>query len=170
MLNFRTVFDAPSPILQLGTVLQKPSHANAGDANASDANGSYFLCMRPRCDSVRLQEKTAFLLLPLLIEPKPNSVQLVLHTGGDTYRRVSVCMETSQWSLVNFVPDEDRGSVVAEKKGSCFYFTGEEEDEFRWLGELKAEFAQRVAQEFAAGLSRVPINNSEWLRRKERHG
>lgn len=170
MFNFRIVFNAPSPILQLGTVLQKPSDANAGDANASDANGSYFLCMRPRCDSVRLKKKTAFLLLPLLTEPKPNSVQLVLRRDRDTYQRVSVCMETSQWLLVNFVPDENSGSVVAKGSYPCFYFIDEKCDRFRWLGELKAEFAQRVAQDFAAGLSRVPINNSEWLRREEGRG
>ena len=159
MFNFRTVFNAPPPVLQLGTVLQGPN----------DANASYFLCMRPKCDSVRLRKKTAFLLLPL-VTPQSNSVQLVLHTGRDTYRRVSVCMETSQWSLVNFVPDANGGSVVAGGSHPCFYFTDEKDDRFQWVGELKAEFAQRVAQDFAAGLSRVPINNSEWLRREERLG
>ena len=162
MFNFRTVFNAPSPILQLGTVLQKPN----------DENASYFLCMRPKCDSVLLRKKTVFLLLPL-IEPKSNSVQLVLRilrTDEDTYRRMSVCMEASQWSLVNFEPDRNKGAVVAAGSYPYFYFTDEKDDRFHWLGELKAEFAQRVAQHFAAGLSRVPINNSEWLRRKERRG
>ena len=163
MFNFRTVFDAPSPVLQLGTVLRK----------SNDADVSCFLCMRPKCDSVRLREKAAFLLLPLPLVDRqsnpvqPNSVQLVLRTGRDTYRRVSIYMEASQWLLVNFVPDENRDSVVAERSESCFYFTDEDNVRFDWLGELKAEFAQRVAQHFAAGLSRVPINNSEWLRREE---
>ena len=156
IFNFRTVFNAPPPVLQLGTMLRKPN----------DKGTSYFLCMRPKCDSVRLKEKTAFLLLPL-VAPQSNSIQLVLRTDGDTYRRVSVCMETNQWSLVNFVPDENRGSVVAERSDSCFYFTDERYVRFHWLGELKAEFAQRIAQLFATGLSRVPINNSEWLRREE---
>lgn len=158
MFNFRTVFNAPPPVLQLGTVLRK----------SNDTGAPCFLCMRPKCDSVRLQEKTAFLLLPL-VAPQSNSVQLVLRTDRDMYRRVSVCMETSQWSLMSFVPDKNRESVVAERSDSCFYFTDECNVRFDWLGELKAEFAQRVAQYFAAGLSRVPINNSEWLR-KEEHG
>ena len=158
MFNFRTVFNAPPPVLQLGTVLRK----------SNDTGAPCFLCMRPKCDSVRLQEKTAFLLLPL-VAPQSNSVQLVLRTDRDTYRRVSVCMETSKWSLMSFVPDKNRESVVAERSDSCFYFTDEYNVRFDWLGELKAEFAQRVAQYFAAGLSRVPINNSEWLR-KEEHG
>ena len=163
MFNFRTVFDAPPPVLQLGTVLRK----------SNDVDLSYFLCMRPKCDSVRLREKTAFLLLPLpLVDPQsnpaqPNSIQLVLRTDGDTYFRVRICMEATQWSLVNFIPNQEKGSVVAEGSDSRFYFTDEDDARFDWLGELKAEFAQRVAQHFAAGLSRVPINNSEWLRREE---
>lgn len=163
MFNFRTVFDAPPPVLQLGTVLRK----------SNDADLSYFLCMRPKCDSVRLRKKTAFLLLPLpLVDPQsnpaqPNSIQLVLRTDGDTYCRVRVCMEATQWSLVNFIPNQEKGSIVAEGSDSRFYFADEDDARFDWLGELKAEFAQRVAQHFAAGLSRVPINNSEWLRREE---
>ena len=159
MFNFRTIFNAPSPILQLGTVLQQTNGENA----------SYFLCLRPKCDSVRLKKKTSFLLLPLL-DPKPNSIQLVLRTSEDTYRRVRLCTETTQWSLVNFIPNQEKGSVVAEGCYPCFYFTDEYNVRFDWLGELKAEFAQRVAQHFAAELSRVPINNSEWLRREEEKG
>ena len=156
MFNFRTICNAPPPVLQLGTVLWKSNSENA----------LYFLCMRPKCDSVRLQEKTAFLLLPL-VEPQPNSIQLVLHVGEDTYRRVSVCMEAGRWSLVNFVPDENKGSVVAGGDYPCFYFTDENNVRFHWLGELKAEFAQRIVQHLATGLSRIPINNTEWLRREE---
>ena len=36
---------------------------------------------------------------------------------------------------------------------------------FVWQGELKAEFAQRIAQTFTANLSRVAVDESEWLRR-----
>ena len=166
MFNFRTIFDAPPPVLQLGTVLRK----------SNDADLPCFLCMRPKCDSVRLREKTAFLLLPLpLVDPQsnpaqPNSIQLVLRTDRDTYCRVRVCMEATQWSLVNFIPNQEKGSVVAKGSDSRFYFTDEDNVRFDWLGELKAEFAQRVAQHFATELSRVPINNSEWLRREEERG
>jgi len=58
---------------------------------------------------------------------------------------------------------------VAEKddKG-VFRFTAADGTEYEWLGELKTEFAQRVAHRFAASLSRVAVNNSEWLRRLEK--
>ena len=158
MFNFRTIFNTPSPILQLGTVLKK-------------FDDTYLLCMRPRCDSVRLQEQALFLLVPL-VEPTGNTVQLVLCIDKDKeeYRRVSVCMEANRWSLVKFSPDRNKGSVIAHRDDNCFYFTCENKKRFDWLGELKAEFAQLVAQQFASGLSRVAVCNSEWLRRQENIG
>ena len=159
MFNFRTVSNSPSPILQLGTVLQKQDQESGSDL---------FLCMRPRCDSVRLQSEERFLLLPL-IAPKQNQIQLVLKTGQNDYLRRSVCTNPSQWSLPTFAPDDSKECVVAEKGADGqFFFTCTEGKRFKWIGELKADFAQRVAQHFASGLSRVATDNSEWLRRRER--
>ena len=157
MINFRTIFDAPTPRLHLGTVLLKDGEGE---------NSEFFLCMRPRCDSVRLDEQEAFLLLPL-IAPKLKTIQLVLRENENTYRRVSVCTHMTRWSLRKFLPN-NKGFVVAEQVEKRFLFKDTEETQFEWLGELKAEFAQRVAQEFASELSRVAIDNSEWLRRSEK--
>ncbi len=159
MFNFRTVFDASRRILYLGTVLRKQ--------NDTDDSG-FFLCMRPRCDSVWLSGENSFLLLPL-IEPRRKLIQLVLRTDKDTYRRVSVGTNASQWLLVRFSPRRDGEPIIAEQdKTGDFFFTDSDGTQFEWLGELKAEFAQRIAHHFASGLSRVAINNSEWLRRLEK--
>ena len=66
MFNFRTVFNGPAPILKLGSVLRRNSEY--GD--------SFFLCMRPTCDSVRLEGRTIFLLIPLE-RAKDETVQIV---------------------------------------------------------------------------------------------
>ncbi|MDE0145354.1 MAG: response regulator receiver domain [Nitrospira sp.] len=157
LMNFRTIFDAPAPRLHLGTALRKDTGGESSD---------FFLCMRPRCDSVRLDGEEAFLLLPL-IEPKPKTIQLVLQENDNTYRRVSICTSMTQWSLRKFLPN-NKGFVIAEKAEESFLFKDVEKTQFYWLGELKSEFTQRVAQEFASELSRVAIDNSEWLRRSER--
>ena len=158
MMNFRTVTSAAAPILQLGTVVRK----------TDTTNELYYLCMRPRCDSIRLQDKTTFLFLPLLHNlKKENMVQLVLRIDMNTYKRVCVCTEATQWLIAKFVPASGKGSVIAGREDKDFYFTDEDKTRFDWLGELKAEFAQRVAHRFALGLSRVATNNSEWLRREE---
>ena len=161
MFNFRTVSNSPPPILQLGTALEK--------RNREDGNALY-LCMRPRCDSLRLQKAETFLLLPL-IDPVRDTIQLVLKTDKGGYSRRSLCTNPSQWLLVEFAPDDSRKCVVAEKAvDGQFFFTCTDGTRFNWIGELKAEFAQRVAQHFASGLSRVATDNSEWLRRHEGSG
>lgn len=161
-MNFRTVFDAPIRILQLGTVVGR---------KGAGGDTMFFLCMRPRCDSIRLdsQEAELFLLLRL-INPLKKTIQIVLKPDKSAYRRVSVCTDMSQWSLEKFNPNSEQGVVVAEKEAGGFVFTTSTNNiRFEWIGELKAEFAQRVAQEFASGLSRIAVDNSEWLRRYERH-
>lgn len=161
MINFRTVFNAPPPVLWLGTVLRR-------DSDKDDTG--FFLCMRPRCDSMRLKGEDIFLLLPL-IEPKEKTIQLVIRISSEpeTYRRVSVGIQASEWSLVRFVPSKAGGPVTAEKDNDgAFFFVAADETRYQWVGELKAEFAQRIAQHFASGLSRVAVDNSEWLRRHEK--
>ncbi len=160
MFSFRTVFDDPRLILHLGTVLREQNET-------SDPN--YFLCMRPRCDSVRLKvnDEYSFLLLPL-IKPKEKIIQLVLRTDKNTFQRFSVGIKASQWKLVKFKPKNDGAPVIAERdeKGG-FIFTDVCGKRFDWLGELKQEFAQSIAHRFASAQSRVAVNNTEWLRRLE---
>lgn len=160
MFNFRTVSNSP-PMLQLGTALLKQGIENGN-------SDEMFLCIRPRCDSLRLQNEEVFPLLPL-INPKQKQIQLVLRTDQNSYLRRSVCTSPSQWSLPKFTPDESKQRVVAEKDtDGRFFFTSTNMGEFTWIGELKADTAQRVAQQFASGLSRVATDNSEWLRKREK--
>ena len=155
MFNFRTVISATQPMLGLGTVLCEDE--------------GRFLCMRPRCDSVRLSGTTTFLLLPL-IDPAKKLIQFVVRTGTDVYQRLGVCMDAERWVLRQFVPSGNAEGVRAEPDGERFFFTDVEGARFEFLGELRLEFAQRVAQHFSEKLARIPVNNSEWLRREERIG
>lgn len=159
MFNFRTVSNSLPPTLQLGTALQQDD---------PDGECGFFLCVRPRCDSVRLQSDERFPLLPL-ISPKQKQTQLVVKNAQSGYKRLSVCTNPSKWLLPRFTPDDSKECVVAEKAADGqFFFTCTDGMRFKWLGDLKADFAQRVAQHFASGLSRVATDNSEWLRRRER--
>ena len=159
MMCFRAV-DAPEKRLWMGTAVQK--HGEPSD-------DSYFLCMRPRCDSVRLNNTESFLLLPL-VDHKPHTFQLVVRSGQDShsYRRVSVCTDMSKWLLVDFEPDSEAMAVVAKKESASYFFKDASNKKYEWIGELKAEFAQSLAQSFASTLSRVALDKSEWLRRSEK--
>ncbi len=129
------------------------------------------LCVTPRCDSVRLTCKTAFLFLPLT-DAKPHTPQIVVPTGDTQLQRMTISLNPSQWRLVDFLPDSDRQSVLARGNGTDQPFTFENAsgEEYRWAGELKAEYAQSIAQAIAERMSRIPLNQSEWIRRSEKVG
>lgn len=158
IITSRTVFNAPPPTLWLGTVV-----ASSGPVDR-DGMPSLLICLRPRCDSVRLNEPTSFAFLPLE-EPRQGQEQLIVKLN-DSYERRGIGLDASGWRIVVFEPDKQREAVVARRDDSgAFVFVDAEDNGYRWLGELKAEFAQQIAQRFAETISRVAVDNSEWLRR-----
>lgn len=164
IITSRTVFNAPPPTLWLGTVV-----ARRGEVD-DKGQAPQLVCLRPRCDSVRLNKKTSFAFLPVG-EPRGGQEQLIVK-ADDSYRRRGIGLDASGWEVRVFEPDAGRHSVVARKVDSseAFVFTDADGNEYDWLGELKGEFAQRIAQVFAGTLSRVAVDESEWLRRSARRG
>ena len=69
--------------------------------------------------------------------------------------------------MVDFAPDSEWQRVLARRNGPDQAFRDVRNGEYRWVGELKPEFAQSVAQAIAKRISRIPLNKSEWLRRYE---
>ena len=70
--------------------------------------------------------------------------------------------------MIDFRSDSQAKAVVANEEADKYYFTDVCDQKYEWIGELKSEFAQGVANEFASELSRVALNKSEWLRRHEK--
>ena len=160
IMSFRTVFNAPPPTLWLGTVV----------AQVADGEEQLLLCMRPRCDCVRLNDETLFLFLPFSAPQRPGQ-QIVVRLGNQ-FKRLAINLKPSGWILRRFRPSEEFGPVTAtrrEEEGD-FVFTDTCELQYEWRGELKAEYAQRVAQTFAENMSRVAVDESEWLRRMAKMG
>ena len=128
----------------------------------------HLLCIRPRCDCVRLKGKTSFYFLPL-VEPQKEMEQIVVRLD-DTFRRLSIDLDQAGWVRRQFTPLTGNDAVTAKKRKSDggFEFTDVSRKRYTWRGELKPEYAQRIAQTLAATLSRVAIDESEWLRRMTR--
>ena len=161
VMSFRQVLEGTPPQLSMGTVV-RPEGAE------TDAT---LLCVTPRCDSVRLKRQSSFLFLPLS-DHKPNTPQLVVPTQDDEHRRMTIFMNPSRWIIEDFLPDPEQECVLAVggEPSQALTFKDVSGGEYRWVGELKAEFAQSIAQSIAERMSRVPLNKSEWLRRSERVG
>jgi len=162
MTCFRAI-DPPDKKLWLGTAVRR-----CGDSDGEE----FLLCMRPRCDSVRMKGTESFLFLPL-VDPRQSTLQLVVRSSsnGPTYRQVSVDTDMSRWEMIEFEPDPTARAVVAQKEenGSAGYvFTDVCGNRYEWIGELKTEVAHSVGQTLGSTLSRIALDRSEWLRRSER--
>ncbi len=170
-MSFRQVLEGSSRQLSMGTVVRQVG-----------ANKTTLLCVTPRCDSVRLTGKSSFLFLPLS-EPKSNTLQIVVPDDQGKYRRMTVSDRPTEWLIKHFTPGPGDQCVLAKGDGSerGFIFResgdghesgdGESGDrEYRWVGELKPELAQSIAQKIAKRMSRIPLNKPEWLRRSESTG
>ena len=160
IMSFRTVYNAPPPTLWLGTVVTE----------SSGKCEKHLICIRPRCDCVRLEGETSFYFLPL-VEPRRVMEQIVVRLDS-TFRRLSIDLEPAGWVRRQFGPLTGNDAVIAERRESDggFEFADVGGNRYTWRGELKTEYAQRIAQTLAATLSRVAIDESEWLRRMARRG
>ena len=157
IMSFRTVYNAPSPTLWLGSVVTE----------LSDKGERHLICMRPRCDCVRLTEETLFFFLPLY-EPGKTKQQIVVKLD-DKFKRLGIEFDSSGWVCQKFKPLPEHEAVIATPQNDGrFEFTDSCNKRYVWRGELKAEYAQRIAQSFAERLSRVAVDESEWLRRMAR--
>ncbi|MCY4307591.1 MAG: response regulator receiver domain [Rhodobacteraceae bacterium] len=58
--------------------------------------------------------------------------------------------------------------VKAELKNNQYYFTDINKNDFKWVGELKTIFTQRIIQKIATDVSRLGVDDSEWLRRQSK--
>ncbi|MCY4261171.1 MAG: response regulator receiver domain [Rhodobacteraceae bacterium] len=156
IMSFRTVYNTPSPTLWLGTIVTA----------ISDNNEQHLICMRPRCDCVRLTGLTKFLFLPL-VDPRKEMDQIVVRIE-DEYKRLGINGDPDGWQLIKFKPVNGSNTVSASADDDGLKFKDLGGVEYTWRGELKAEYAQRIAQNFGEKLSRVAIDESEWLRRSAR--
>ena len=168
IMSFRTVFNAPPPTLWLGSVV----------TTVMDSKEAHLICMRPRCDCVRLDRETIFNFLPLVAPSKFGELkelkieeQIVTKVDED-FTRLGIGLDPSGWVLRQFQPTGDNRAVIATRRepDGGFEFTDACGIRYAWQGELKAEYAQRIAQTFATTLGRMAVDESEWLRRMAARG
>ncbi|HII81629.1 MAG TPA: hypothetical protein HA261_14865 [Methanosarcina sp.] len=140
------------PILTLGTIVM--------DADRDPDTRSFWLCIQPRCDSVRLEDKRSFPFLQLKkVEGAGENFDLVIQNGE--YIKLKINYEPYKSKLFEFEPINPDQVIRANEK---LIFKGKDRD-FKWVSELKSEHALRVVHKFATNLSRIGLDESEWLRR-----
>ena len=65
----------------------------------------------------------------------------------------------------HFKPETDNSPILSKKTSSGEYvFTDTEKRQYVWIAEIKELLAQRIVDSYTSQLSRVGIDNSEWIR------
>lgn len=151
----KSKYEMIPPILTLGTILR----TDEGEA------GKYWLCVQPRCDSVRIQNCRRFPLLPTEIVTDNKRRHLVLEDGGK-YHKLKIDFTPHMVAMVEFKAEAESTVIRPVQEEGFMKFISTSGAKFVWVADLKFEHAQRVAQRFSNKLSRVGLDESEWLRRK----
>ena len=149
-----------SPILTLGTILKKLP------IDHSDDSDRFWLCIQPRCDCVRIEENRNFFFLPLDKVEEDDKFDLVVKLDDGDYEKLKINQKIYDSNHFQFSSNcADDQVVRAEREGSDYIFEATDESRFKWISELKNQHAQRIVNNFAANISRVGLDESEWLRR-----
>ena len=146
------------PFLSLGTVV-KSTH-----------DGKYFVCIQQRCDSVRIAngDIRRFLFISLDLVGNNSPFDFITPSGEKLYLN----RKTYDLKTIKFLACGD-GSVRAERDQDTLIFKQFHQIEggiesFEYLFELKELYAQRIVDDYSSGLSRVGLDEPEWVRLSKR--
>lgn len=155
LMKMRNVYTGERRHLTLGTILFRTR------------DGMYFLCVQPKCDSVRLKDSTPFPLLSLSVVNENNKFDLVLR--DEEYGNNWICLvaqtKSKALELPRFTPEAESGMVVATLKGRRISVRDDKNAVYRWVAAMKDEHALKIVSEFSSNLARPGPYDSEWLRR-----
>ncbi len=125
----------------------------------------YFVCLQPRCDGERVNRGgRSFLFLPMKVSVDDTFDFVIKEGEGYIYLKA----DTKSFLLKSFMfkPNKANSPIIAQQDDKKWIFTAHgSENKFIYLCDLKPEFAQRLANSYAANLSRVGLSESEWQRR-----
>lgn len=156
MMHVKTRYRGRPPSLTLGTIL----------FSESDHCARFWICLQPKCDSVRIKDRRSFPIVPMtqVMEPKHDFEIVVKYR--DCWVLLRVPRKPAEINMFTFESDDDSmNKVTATPIESLWTFSSTEGTTFEWVAELKDEHAQRIANEFAGSFSRVGVSESEWVRR-----
>lgn len=160
LTSVRSQYEQPVPVLRLGTVV----------AIGEPDSRRYGLCIQPLCDSVRVSGKRAYPFLKLKERDAEGDDPFeIVVSDRREFRRLGVSLRAYDIQLIPLKADRGHKSVVAvSREGEWMFEGGGSARTVRWVADLKVGFAQRIANQFAAEISRVGLTESEWLRRMGR--
>jgi len=157
-----------APVLTLGTIVKLKPHKNSSNTTQEQEfidDFEYFVCIQQKCDSVRLGEKKRrFLFLPLRKRDNAKLKERYIIIGKEIYGLDS---NTYELKTIQFQCASKGDSVVKakeDKETKEWYFSSIYGEKIIWCFDLKEVHALRIAHEYSSKLSRIGLDESEWLR------
>lgn len=159
LMSSRTFYGDKDKTLKLGSIV----HQKEED--------SYFLCIQPICDSVRLRKERVFVFVRMEKSGKgdgDDASHVIIQSDGTVQELVFQPKSYLCFTSV-FSPDGTAQEIIAkpDDHGAPF-FESTDGKKFYWVDQLRASHAQRAVERFASDLSRVGLTEAEWLRRLAR--
>ena len=150
--SMQTKYTKPLPYMTLGTVIK------------DQTTSCYFLCIVPRCDAARVGSgNTSFLFLPLTLDDE----HFELIVQDDNHKKFSIEYKIKKLITINLKKTTGNNitPLKAQEEDSNYIFVDENDRKYKWIADVKRDKAQAISNKFAAQLSRVGFNESEYLRR-----
>ncbi|MFI8193191.1 response regulator receiver domain [Streptomyces sp. NPDC085946] len=162
------------PTLQLGTILIRDAGTSVGElapdplreSEQDESKREFLLCLQPLCDSERLEsdERRGFPMIPLSEVELGKEFHFLALDHCKEKRALAGTAKPHEMIIIPFRPTGSEGVVRAVKRDDIPRFTSDDGEEFLWIGELRPEHALRVSHELGRLISRVGLDESEWLR------
>ncbi|TGZ12035.1 hypothetical protein HLK56_18200 [Streptomyces sp. G9] len=162
------------PTLQLGTILVRGEEVSAEESTddlleefeRGDSTHEFLLCLQPLCDSERLDmnKPRGFPMIPLSEVSLGKEFHFLALDHRKRKRVLAGKAKPYDMIMVPFRRTGEERVVRAVKRHSVPSFTSDTGEEFLWIGELRPEHALRVSHEMGRLISRVGLDESEWLR------
>ena len=138
-------------LLTQGTILQE------------ERKNNYWLCIQPKCDSVRItQLKRQFLFVKLDVSDETN-FHIVVKQEDPVFLKLNYTLYYSKGIEFKINPLTQMADYKTD--GDSVKFLKVDNLNMVWVAELKNDYAQSIVNKFSSELSRVGLDLSEWLRR-----
>lgn len=143
------------PYLSLGTVVKSTLD-----------EGCYYICIQQRCDSVRIAHTEERRFLFISLDVVDNDCGFNFLTPDGTKLKIN----KSTYSLRTIKFNGTNGVALAKKVGDIKYFeptyySDASPEKFEFIVELKELYAQQIVESYSSSLSRVGLDEPEWVRR-----
>lgn len=150
------------PTIKQGSIVKITKNENDKETN------QYYICMQPLCDSVRIKNATNFIFLEIEAVAEGKEFTHLLRDSQGNFIKFKIKPSSKGLQIFNLVPDTTSNTVKTifdNKEYKVKFKTDSSQDNFLiWLGELKTNIAQSIANKLAEQISRVGLDTNEWLR------